>query len=214
MFFLFIAFATQSIQAHQWQGHWSSSFGTIKIIEKPIKPQNAVLVFGNYGKTGSLIGVSISGVLHGIFYDAKTKKTGKLTFTQDKTANFFKGKWKFADIEKELSWNGSLSNHHRPNELHSIDRFRTFEGDWNSNFGPLNMIQDNVFVQGKYSNKGEIYGVYNAENRQLFGLFTNKERFGLLRFSLNNEKNSFDGLWSWKTQNWADQRWTGSKSQN
>lgn len=108
LFVLFTVFTTLTLQAQQWQSHWSSSFGAIEFIEKPIKPQNAVLVFGNYGKTESLIGVSFAGVLHGAFYDSETQKAGKVTFTQDKTSNFFTGKWKYLNKDKELSWNGKL----------------------------------------------------------------------------------------------------------
>ena len=208
---LFSIFSTQMIQAQQWQGHWSSSFGSISFIEKSITPQNAVLVFGNYDKTGTLVGVSFSGVLYGVFYDSETQKGGKFTFTQDKTSNFFTGKWKYLNKDKELSWNGSLSNHQHPKEMRSVDRFRSFEGSWNSNFGPLELVQDDVFVEGKYSDKGHMYAIYNQSNGLLYGIFTNKDRYGLLQFQLNYEKNSFDGLWSWKTQNWTEQKWTGSK---
>jgi len=205
-------FDYHKIQAQQWQGHWSSSFGPIKFIEKPIKPKNAILVFGNYGETGTVVGVSFAGILHGVFYDGKTQRAGKLKFTLDKTTQFFTGKWKYLGKDKELSWNGSLSDHKRPIKLHSIDRYRTFEGHWDSNFGPLELIQNNVFVEGRYSNKGQVYAVYNQSNGLLYGLFTNKSRYGLLNFQLNETKNSFDGLWSWRTQNWADQKWTGIKN--
>jgi hypothetical protein len=211
LFVLFSSFITLSLQAQQWQGQWSSSFGVIEFIEKPIQPKDAVLVFGNYGKTGSLVGASFAGVLYGVFYDTKTHKAGKFTFTQDKTSNYFTGKWKYLDKDKEHSWNGSLRNHKRPKELRSVDRFRSFEGMWESNFGPLELIQNGVFVEGKYSNKGQIFAVYNQSNALLYGIFTNKDRYGLLHFQLNNEKNSFDGLWSWKTQIWSEQKWIGSK---
>lgn len=105
----------------------------------------------------------------------------------------------------------SLSDHKRPKELRSIDRFRSFEGLWDSNFGPLELVQNDVFVEGRYSDKGQMYAVYNQSNGLLYGLFTNKERYGLLHFQLNDKKDSFDGLWPWKTQNWAEQKWTGSK---
>ena len=208
--FLLLIF-NNSVKAQQWQGHWTSSFGKIKFVERSIKPQNAVLVFGNYGKYGTIAGVSIADKLHGIFYDSKSKEGGDLVFTQSKNADSYTGKWNFAGKHKQLSWNGAKVNINKPENLREIDRFRSVEGQWLSNFGLLDFVQNGIFINAEYSDKGQIFAVYNQADKRVFGLFTNKERYGLLKFSINSEINKFDGLWSWETSKWSTQKWIGSK---
>ena len=208
--FLLLIF-NNSVNAQQWQGHWTSSFGNIKFIERSIKPQNAALVFGNYGKNGTIVGVSIAGKLHGVFYDSKSQKGGELTFTQNKSTDSYTGTWSFDGKQKKLGWNGGKVNIDKPENLQGMDRFRSVEGSWQSNFGLLDFVQNGIFVNAEYSDKGRIFAVYNQANNNIFGLFTNKERFGLLKFSLNSEKNKFDGSWSWETSSWSTQKWIGSR---
>ncbi len=200
--------------AKPWQGHWTSTFGKMKFIEKDVGMQQASIVFGNYGEDGTIAGVSINGILRGVFYDNKNQKGGSLVFSQSqKTA--YTGKWNFDNKQKKFSWNGSNIDNKRPEEMKEIDRFRIAEGQWQSNFGLLDFVQDGPFIEAKYSDKGQIYAVYNQNNQIIYGFFINEEegRYGLLKFQLNDEKNSFDGLWSWETKNWSSQKWTGTKLQ-
>jgi len=213
-FVLILLLSFTSAHSQQWQGHWSSSFGEIKVMEKVISSQNAGLVFGNYAKLGTLIGVSFGGKLHGYFYDQKSKKGGEFTFTQRQTGHSFTGKWSYKGKVKKLDWNGNKINNTLANDFVNVDRFRSVEGQWDSNFGPLNFIQDGVFIEASYSDKGRIHAVYNQANNMIYGLFTNKEKFGLLYFNFNAEKNAFKGLWSWETKNWSDQVWSGELKRN
>jgi len=211
LIFPILLLTTTLLSAQTWQGNWASSFGPIQFNEKRVGVHSAVLVFANYAKHGSLIGVSVAGELHGAFFDAKTQKGGEFVFIQDQESQTFTGRWKFFDKSKKLIWNGTKKNNIAAESLQFVDRFRTTEGRWMSNFGPLDFVQNGVFIEAKYSDKGKIYAVYNQASNIVFGLFTNKQRFGLLQFDLNDEKDSFEGLWSWNLQSWAEQKWTGTK---
>lgn len=200
-----------SVQSADWQGQWSSTFGKISFIEKQIEIQSAKLIFANYGKTGTIIGVSIKGELVGVFYDSKNNKAGTLLFKQAASNNSFTGEWNYIENPKKLSWNGLKVDDKIPAQINGQDRHRSVEGNWQSNFGLLEMVQDGVFVNAKYSDKGKIFAVYNPANNVLFGLFSNKERYGKLKFSLNDDKNQFNGIWSWENNAWAKQKWTGKK---
>lgn len=207
---LFILFHSVA-HSQKWQGHWSSSFGDIKIMEKIITAQNAGLVFGNYAKTGTLMGVSFGGELHGFFFDKKTQQGGDFVFLQRDTGQSFTGKWSYQDKSNKLDWNGNKIDSNLPTDILELDRFRSAEGNWASNFGPLDIVQNGVYLEAQYSDKGRIYAVYNQANKMIYGLFTNKQKYGLLQFVLNSEQNKFKGLWSWQTKNWSDQIWSGTK---
>ena len=194
-----------------WQGQWSSTFGKISFIEKDVNTHSATLVFANYGKTGNIVGVSIAGVLYGLFFDTKEQKGGSIQFSQNETRDSFSGEWKYANIDKLLIWNGTKINDDYPKDLIGVDRFRSMEGQWKSNFGVLDMTQDGVFVEAKYSDKGQIYAIYNSSNNLMYGIFTNNDKYGFLEFVLNSDKLSFNGRWSWQTKAWAEQKWHGTK---
>ena len=211
---IFLLLTANHAYSSDWQGSWNSTFGEIKFIEQAINQYQAVLVFGNYDESGIIIGVSIAGKLYGSFYDSKTQKGGKLTFNKEGTADdaqFFKGKWSFTDKKLELSWNGTQLNNKKPASMNAADRYRSIEGKWSSNFGDLDLTQDAVFIKGSYSDKGKIFAIYNSSNQTVFGLFTNKQNFGLLNFKLTSDKNEFTGSWSWQAKNWQQQKWTGSR---
>lgn len=211
---ILLLLTVNQVYSSDWQGNWNSTFGEMKFIEQGINLHQAVLVFGSYGESGTIIGVSIAGKLYGTFFDQKTQKGGKLSFTKEGTsddAQFFKGKWSFTDKELELSWNGTQLNNKKPISMNEADRYRSVEGQWSSNFGDLDLVQDEVFIKGTYSDKGKIFAIYNRTNQTLFGLFTNKQNFGLLDFSLTEDKKEFTGNWSWQAQNWQQQKWTGTR---
>jgi len=200
-----------NVQSTEWQGQWSSTFGKISFMEKPIDIESAHLIFANYGKTGTIIGVSIKGEMVGVFYDTENNKSGSLTFKQNETKNSFTGEWNYNENSKKLSWNGTKVNDTQPEGINGLDRYRSVEGQWQSNFGLLEMVQDGVFVDAKYSDKGRIFAVFNSANNAVYGLFSNKERYGRLNLILNAEKNLFNGMWSWEFNTWAKQKWTGKK---
>lgn len=195
-----------------WIGQWTSSFGKIQFIKKQTGYNDFDLVYGNYAKSGFLMGVSIDNQLHGVFYDSKSNKGGAFVFSLNKARNAYEGTWHFDDIAKELKWNGSKSVNQKNTELNGIDRYRNIEGAWQTNFGQLILKQELVFVEGTYDTKGKLYAVFNQSNNVMFGFFTNKNKYGLLKFQLDEQRNSFKGLWSWNTDNWANQKWDGNKT--
>lgn len=195
-----------------WVGQWTSTFGKIQFIEKETGYKNFHLVYGNYHKNGFLMGVSIEDKLHGVFYDSKSEKSGAFVFTLNSSGSGYEGTWYFDEIDKKLNWNGSKSVDERKTEIKGIDRYRNIEGVWKTNFGQLKLVQETVFVEGEYDTKGRMFAVYNQSNNIMFGFFTNKQKYGLLKFQLNEQRNSFKGLWSWKTDNWANQKWDGNKA--
>ncbi len=195
-----------------WVGQWTSTFGKIQFIEKQTGYKDFDLVYGNYAKSGFLMGVSIDNMLHGVFFDSKSDKSGAFVFSLNKEKNAYEGAWHFDDIDKELKWNGTKAANQKFDELKGIDRYRNIEGSWTTNFGLLTLQQEQVFVEGSYDTKGKLYAVFNESNNLMFGFFTNKKKYGLLKFQLNEQRNSFKGHWSWKTDDWANQKWDGSKA--
>ncbi len=194
-----------------WKGQWASSFGKMDLIEKETGFKETALVFGNYAKSGFIVGVAIGNDLHGLFFDSKLKKGGSFIFSHNELGSNFKGKWRFDNIDKELKWNGTKAVIQEEVKFKGIDRYRNIEGTWKTNFGELELTQEGAFIEGRYDSKGKLYAVYNQENNTIFGLFTNKDRYGLLKFQLNNERTAFTGLWSWETKAWAKQKWDGKK---
>ena len=199
--------------ALQWQGHWKSTFGEMNLIEKQTGYKNTSLIFGNYDKNGYIIGVSVENKIYGVFYDNKLLQKGSYVFTLGESKKDFKGLWSFDDINKELKWNGSRAVNPKLKKIKGVDRYRYMEGQWDTNFGELELTQEGVFIEGKYDSKGKLYAVFNHQTNTVFGLFTNKKRYGLLKFQLNENRDSFKGLWSWETNKWAKQKWDGKKVQ-
>ena len=195
-----------------WVGQWTSTFGKIQFIEKETDYKNFNLVYGNYDKNGFLMGVSIQNKLHGVFFDSKSEKSGAFVFTLNSAGSSYEGTWYFDEIDKKLNWNGSKSVNDQKSAIKGIDRYRNVEGIWKTNFGQLKLMQEMVFVEGQYDTKGRLFAVYNQSNNMMFGFFTNKHKYGLLKFQLNEQRNSFKGLWSWKTDKWANQKWDGNKT--
>ncbi len=199
------------VNSSPWKGQWLSTFGKINFIEYKTAYKDTSLLFGNYAKNGFIMGVSVADELHGVFYDAKLKKQGSFVFKLNDKQNGYKGDWYFDDIDKMLKWNGSKMIETKVLPVAGIDRNRNIEGTWNTNFGQLVLSQEEVYVQGKYDTKGKIHAVFNQENGIIFGFFTNKERWGLLKFQLNDEKRAFKGQWTWETNAWSNQKWDGQK---
>ena len=209
---LMALFYLQISYSSPWKGQWASTFGKIDFIEKQTGFKDTALVFGNYAKNGFIIGVAIDNNLHGLFFDSKLQKEGAFKFSLNEKASKFKGMWHFDDIDKELKWNGTKAAIQEKIQFKGVDRFRKIEGKWKTNFGELELTQEGAFIEGRYDTKGRLFAVFNQENNTLFGLFTNKDRYGLLKFKLNDDRTAFDGLWSWETNPWAKQKWDGKKS--
>jgi len=199
------------VKSSAWQGQWLSTFGKINFIEYQTGYKDINLLFGNYAKNGFMVGVSIANEMHGVFYDAKLRKEGEFVFKLDEKKSSYKGEWHFDDIDKRLKWNGSKVLESKILPVIGIDRYRNIEGTWDTNFGQLVLSQEDAYVKGKYDDKGEIHAIFNQENGVVFGFFTNKDRWGLLKFKLNKEKQDFKGQWTWETNAWSNQKWDGKK---
>ncbi len=199
------------VQSSPWQGQWLSTFGKINFIEYTTGYKETTLLFGNYAKNGFIMGVSVANELHGVFYDAKLKKEGSFIFKLDEKQNSYKGDWYFDDIDKMLKWNGSKVIENKVLPVIGIDRYRNIEGTWDTNFGQLVLSQEEVYVKGEYDTLGKIHAIFNQKNGVIFGFFTNKKRWGLLKFTLNKDKTLFKGQWTWETNAWSNQKWDGKK---
>lgn len=211
-FLIVLVLFNSDVFSSQWLGEWTSTFGEIQIIEKVTDYKGVALVYGNYDKNGFLTGVSIDNKLYGVFFDPKSKKNGSFVFTMNKANKTFEGLWYFDDIDKELKWNGMRLSSQTNLTLSGIDRYRSIEGIWDTNFGKLQLTQESVFIEGKYDTKGKLYGVFSYSNNLMYGFFTNKNKFGMLKFTLNKQRTSFDGVWSWQTGKWEKQEWKGRKT--
>jgi hypothetical protein len=81
-----------------------------------------------------------------------------------------------------------------------------FTGAWNTDYGPLNLIQEGKNVTGSYyDGKGTLQGV--VEGNKLKFSYQEQEQNGEGEFVLSEDGKSFDG--KWRTNDWA--KWSGAR---
>ena len=89
-----------------------------------------------------------------------------------------------------------------------------WDGDWNSSYGQLRLLQSGDRVFGDYAERGTIEGNLSADGRNLRGVFVYTDgRWGTFDWVLNGER--FAGTWRWNAQGMTakgDEKWSATKS--
>ena len=90
-----------------------------------------------------------------------------------------------------------------------------YSGTWETNWGPLTLVEDGKKVTGKYpQKKGKLTGAINKDGI-LEGTWTQVDdpKGGKFRLALSGDKLSFVGRWSHDGGRWEAETWDGQRKQ-
>lgn len=90
-----------------------------------------------------------------------------------------------------------------------------WNGDWNSNFGQLRLLQNGDRLYGDYQERGVIEGKISRDGRTARAVFVyNDGRWGYVTWRLANDK--FSGTWNWSADGIPDPKsgksWTATRA--
>ncbi len=214
--------------AQYWNGTYQTNFGPVKLIT-----ENGI-VYGDYAGNGTILAYeyappgSSKTQLHGVFFNGD--KIGKfiwkdmsysnstaikvegyyafdaaITLDKVKQAGMYFESTHFPNLSAESKWTGNRTSTANPNDLQSA----VWTGKWSTSFGELDLQQIGRTVMGKYSDVGNIDGVYDKKTKTWKGNFSNKGKIGFFEFVI--EGNTFKGKWGWNSK-LTEGVWSGTKS--
>lgn len=212
----------QSISfAQEWTGTFNTNFGELKLVT-----ENG-LIYGDYASGGTIIAVEkkINGasVLQGIYHNGTDrgkfffeKRTGRneisgyynhdngLTLEDIKADGVFTLKFEFGE---NFRWTGTKINAAKPTSLKTA----LFNGQWNTNYGVVQLQQIGTAITGTYKQTEKINAVYNPARKTIEGTFTNTGLTGYLRLEAKLGGNAFSGKWGFSKEMKEPDSWTWNK---
>lgn len=196
--------------ASDLSGTYSSSFGELRL------HQVGDYLIGDYADRGVMLGEISGDTVSGAFTNGT--RAGQFTFTFD--GRTFSGRWSFADGGSPGQWSGRRTGE-APDALRnfSVDGSRTrtlpndrdvFDGRYGSNFGPVTLVQQDLFLIGDYGDRGILAGMWDGDG--FVGRFTNRGRAGWFDFRFLSRDGSFrGGRWGWEVGE-PEGSWTLTKA--
>jgi hypothetical protein len=211
------------LTAQEWTGTFTSNFGEIKLMTE------GDLIYGEYNGVSTivaierkfsygtkLIGIYENGTEKGKFYfekwDGQKVIKGHYNPDNDVTLEAIKADPIFTlrfDFDKKYKWEGSKVNSNKPTTLLRA----LFNGQWNTNYGVLQLQQIGNKVTGTYRDLGEISATYNPATKKLEGTFTNKGNTGYFLLDAKLAGNGFSGKWGWNKAMAETDSWTWNKKE-
>lgn len=161
-------------------------------------------MIGDYADAGVMLGRVSGSCLAGVFTNGD--RSGRFRFERTDEGRF-EGDWAWHGDSLDNDWNGrragdaenSLDNFVSPDgkSLQTLDNDRdVFDGVYDSPFGKVALMQQDLFLIGDYSDKGIIAGLWDGNSFR--GYFTNDGRTGWFDFAFLSKNGDFQsGEWNW-----------------
>ena len=193
---IFLMIGTTQIFAGVWQGTWQTDYGQLRLYEV------GEYVIGDYGDRGLILAKKEFDLIHGVYTNTENKSSGYITFRNNNSGGF-DGHWRVEGGDV-VDWNGSRIREDRP-QLKNFSRdgkaYTPIKNDrgivngvWNSNFGELKLVTQDLFLMGDYADKGVFIGFW--EGTKYVGHFTNGSSVGWFEFAFLSKNGDFrEGKW-------------------
>ncbi|MCW4152587.1 YeaH/YhbH family protein [Halomonas sp. 18H] len=204
--------ASRAADKSRFAGTWTSSFGELRL------HKIGSFLIGDYADEGVIVAKVTDGCAAGVF----TNGGRNGVFRWQATGNgAFDGRWGWRGQGLGKSWSGQrtgpapdrLTNFTRGSgSTQSIEQDRTvFDGRYSSNFGPVTLVSQDLFLVGDYADKGVMAGMWDGDS--FVGRFTNGDRTGWFDLAFYSKNGEFrDGQWGWVGQN-SGGTWTLSDNE-
>lgn len=176
-------------------GEWQTTFGPM------VLSQEGDRVRGTYELDGGRIDGAVTGDVLRFTY-TENRAAGEGEFTLAPTGRSFEGKWRVRGTEEWRTWTGT--------KLVAND---TFEGVWQTSFGPMRLVVTGAAAAGTYALGGgsTILGKIDDSRFE----FTYEEPGGVVGvgwFELAPDGQSFNGRWAeGPAGTTPDKPWTGRR---
>lgn len=193
--------ASRAADESHFAGTWKSSFGELRL------HKIGSFLIGDYADEGVIVAKVTDGCAAGVF----TNGGRNGVFRWQATGNgAFDGRWGWRGQGLGKSWSGQrtgsapdrLTNFTRGSgATQSIEQDRTvFDGRYSSNYGPVTLVSQDLFLVGDYADKGVMAGMWDGDS--FVGRFTNGDRTGWFDLAFYSKNGEFrDGHWGWVGQN-------------
>ncbi|WP_101069180.1 hypothetical protein [Roseovarius salinarum] len=198
--------------AGPWEGTWDTRYGDLRL------HQHRNIVVGDYDSFGLIVGIAEDGTLRGRF--TNKRRAGQFTLHRDASGGLT-GDWQWTGNRTGGDWPGEKADAAAPAlgniEIPSLTGLSNgmLTGTWETQFGPVRLVQVGDLFVGDYADRGIILGG-RADDGTITGQFTNGQRVGEFSWTtsagrVDGEYSiSFDGTWAFLDGEGSG-TWTGEK---
>lgn len=178
------------------QGIWTSTFGPLRFTSKGNR------INGIYRDLGVIEATRAGNRVEGTF--TNSGQVGRFLWVLSPDQDEFFGRWGWGetgalrapdidDVVEPDEWVGVLKHAELNTDTASG---RPWQGEWNSDFGKLHLVQNGTRLYGLYRDLGIIDGTISG--RTAVGRFTNGGTEGWFRFTLSRDGGAFSGSYGWR----------------
>lgn len=178
------------------QGIWTSTFGPLRLTSKGDR------VNGIYRDLGVIEARRSGNRIEGTF--SNTGQVGRFLWLLSADEDEFFGRWGWGasgtlnepdidDVVEPDEWVGAKNGADLSTDT---ARGRPWQGEWNSDFGKLHLVQNGNRLYGLYRDLGIIDGTISGPTA--VGRFTNGGNEGWFRFTLSSNGDAFSGSYGWR----------------
>lgn len=199
-------------------GTWNTTFGVLTFTQIGSNVTGTI-PSNNITINGQLIGYTLNGRWYQENTDGTSAVGGQLRF-EFTDANTFKGVWGYNDSFTDGGlWIGVKITDTKAPLTEPINPFAKINvnGDWYTDFGKLNLIQDGNRVTGTYKfRNGTLTGTIVGNTitgtwTEVADSGTSKEPKGSFRFVFSPDGKSFKGSWGYGAKFYDGGQWNGEK---
>lgn len=178
-------------------GTWSTTFDELRL------HRVGRFLIGDYADSGIILARVRDQCAAGIFTNGGRNGRFRFELTE---ADRFEGEWNWHGEPLSKSWRGKrtgppperLRNFARgTGSTRTLDNDRdVYDGRYDSNHGELSILSRDLFLIGKYADRGILAGMWDGTS--FVGRFTNNDRTGWFDFAFYSKNGTFrEGQWGW-----------------
>ncbi|WP_155957855.1 hypothetical protein [Fodinicurvata sediminis] len=189
--------SSPNTDSDHFAGTWDSSYGELQL------HRIGRYLVGDYASQGIIAGKVTDGCVAGVFTNG-----GRNGVFRWKTSGNgqFNGRWGWSGQGLSDSWSGQRTGP-APDRLNNFARGQgttqtmqqdrtVYDGQYNSNYGPITLLSRDLFMVGDYADKGIMAGMWDGNG--FVGRFTNGSRTGWFDLEFFSKTGDFrKGQWGW-----------------